>query len=228
MVTGTKESLLELKKLESVCPIKARIIGAGSTKSIEALNRRICWGETGILYQHDPRHVDVLVERLGLENGYTVQAPLIDDVIDENPVWLDSEQIRRYRCHVAGSLFFRQDRADITFAVDELCQRMSDPSQHSLSKLKRLVRYLKGERQWIQVFYVRDYEFRSDGPLGHRLACRQGNAEVVKCQGRTRGTTPFESVHKKTEHRREEQWRGRIVCSSIGSVRSESCLEHDV
>ena len=70
MVTGKKGSLLKLKKqLESVCPIKASIIGKGSAKSIKALNRRICWGETGILYQHDLRHVDVLVESLGLENG---------------------------------------------------------------------------------------------------------------------------------------------------------------
>ena len=157
VVTGTKGSLLELKKqLESVYPIKASIIGAGSTKSIKALNRRICWRETGILYQHDPRHVDVLVESLGLENGNTVQTPNVDDVKDENPVWLDSEQISKYRSHVARCLFFSQDRADITFAVNELCQRMSDPSQHSFSKLKRLVRYLKGERQWIQVFEFGD------------------------------------------------------------------------
>ena len=50
VVTGTKESLLELnKQLESVCPIKTSIIGAGSAKSIKSLNRRKCWGETGIL-----------------------------------------------------------------------------------------------------------------------------------------------------------------------------------
>ena len=70
VVTGTNESLLELKKqLESVYPIKASIIGAGSTQSIKALNRKTCWGETGTLYQHDPRHVDVLVVSQGLENG---------------------------------------------------------------------------------------------------------------------------------------------------------------
>ena len=45
-----------------------------------------------------------------------------------------------------------QDRADITFVVNDLCQRMSDPSQRSFNKVKRLARYLKGERQWIQVF----------------------------------------------------------------------------
>ena len=55
-----------------------------------------------------------------------------------------------YRSHVC--LFLSQDRADRTFAVKELCQRMSDPSQHSFSKLKPLVRYLKGERRRVQVF----------------------------------------------------------------------------
>ena len=169
VVAGTKESLLELKKQqESVYPIKASIIGAGSTKSIKALNRRIFRRETGILFQHDPRHVDVLVESLGLENGNTVQTPNVDDVKDENPVWLDSEQIGKHRSHVARCLFFSQDRADITLAGNELCQRMSVSSQHSFSKLKRLVRHLKGERQWIQVFEFGD-EFRSDGLLGLRL-----------------------------------------------------------
>ena len=80
VVTGTKGSLLELKKqLGSVYPIKASIIGAGSTKSIKALNRRICWGETWMLCQHDLRPVDVLVESLGLENGNTVQTLILDD-----------------------------------------------------------------------------------------------------------------------------------------------------
>ena len=42
VVTGSQESQLELKKqLESVYPIKASIIGAGSTQGIKALNRRI-------------------------------------------------------------------------------------------------------------------------------------------------------------------------------------------
>ena len=95
VVTGTKGSLLEFKmELENVYPMKASIIGAGSTKS-KALNRRIRWGETGILYQHDPRNADVFVQSLVLENGNTVLTPIIDDVKDENPVRLDSEQIQQ-------------------------------------------------------------------------------------------------------------------------------------
>ena len=123
----------ELKKqLESVYPSKASIIEASSPKSIKALNQIIRWREreTGMLHQHDLRHVDVVLESLGLENGNTVQPPTVDDVKDENPVQLDPEQISKYRSHVARCLFFSQHRADMTFAVNELCQRMSDPSQH--------------------------------------------------------------------------------------------------
>ena len=49
-----KGRVLELKKWrESVHPIKANIIGAGSAKSIKALNRRKRWRETGTVYQND-------------------------------------------------------------------------------------------------------------------------------------------------------------------------------
>ena len=55
-------------KTTSVYTIKAKIISYGSSKSIKTLNRRLHWGRKGIVYQHDPRHVDVLVEDLGFEH----------------------------------------------------------------------------------------------------------------------------------------------------------------
>ena len=80
-----------------------------------------------------------------LEKG-TVQPPIVDDVKYENPEWLDPEQISKSRYYVGRCLYFSQDRADITFAVNELCQRMSDPAQHSFVTLRRLIHYLKSER----------------------------------------------------------------------------------
>ena len=65
-----------------------------------------------------------------------MQTPKFDDVKDEKPVPLDPEQISKYRSHVARCLFLSKDGAEKTFAVDELCQRTSDPSQHSFIKLK--------------------------------------------------------------------------------------------
>ena len=58
----------------------------------------------------------------------------------------------KYRSQVARCLVFSQDRADITFIVNELCQKMSNPTLQSLAKLKRLVRHLKRERHWGHIF----------------------------------------------------------------------------
>ena len=139
------------RKMTSVYPIKAKVISYGSSKSIKTLNRRLHWGEKGIVYQHDPRHVDVLVKDLGLEHGNSVQTPAAPDAMEEEESeLLSQDQHHRYRSLVARCLFLSQDRADITFNVNELCQKMSNPNQQSLAR-KRLARYLKRERQWGQL-----------------------------------------------------------------------------
>ena len=154
MLTGSAKRLTEFEnEMKSVYPIKAKTISLGSTKSIKTLNRRLHWRKEGIVYQHDPRHIDVLVKDLGLENGNSVPTPATPDVTgEEMSEPLDQVQQHKYRSQVARCLFLSQDRADITFIVNELCQRMSNPTQQSLAKLKRLTRYLKRERQWGQVF----------------------------------------------------------------------------
>ena len=154
VLTGPTKRLMEFKmKMTKVYPTKAKIISFGSTESIKTLNRRLHWGREGIVYQHDPRHIDVLVKELGLENGNTVQTPAAPIAAEEeDSEVLSQTQHHRYRSQVARCLFLSQDRADITFIVNELCQTMSSPTQQSLAKLKRLARYLKRERQWGQVF----------------------------------------------------------------------------
>ena len=73
VLTGPTKKLMEFeRKMTSVC-IKAKVIGYGSSKSIKTLNRRLHWARRGIVYQYDPRHVDVLVKDLGLEHGNSVQ-----------------------------------------------------------------------------------------------------------------------------------------------------------
>ena len=65
VLTGPTKKLMEFeRKMTNVYPIKAKVIGCGSSKSIITLKRRLRWGKRGIVYQHDPRHVDVLVKDL--------------------------------------------------------------------------------------------------------------------------------------------------------------------
>ena len=74
--------------------------------------------------------------------------------------------------------FPEPDLADITFAVHEFCQRMSDPSQHSFTKLKWLVRYLKREAVEPRV-RIREHEFR--GLVGrHILKYTSKNAVIAR------------------------------------------------
>ena len=153
VLTGPTERLAEFKsKMKGVYPIKAKIINHGSTESIKALNRRLHWRKRGVAYQHDPRHADVLVKELWLERGNSVQTPVTHDATEGEAKPLDQAQHSKYRSQVARCLFLSQDRADITNFVNELCQKMSNPDQQSMAKLKRLVRYLKRERQWGPVF----------------------------------------------------------------------------
>ena len=82
VLTGPTKKLMEFEKeMTSVYPIKAKTISLGSSKSIKTLSRRLHWGKEGIIYQHDPRHIDVLVKDLGLENGNSVQTPATPETV---------------------------------------------------------------------------------------------------------------------------------------------------
>ena len=80
---------------------------------------------------------------LGLEHGHSVQTPATHDATEEEPEPSDQVPQSKYRTQVTTCLLFSQDRADVTFMVHELCQRMSNTPQQSLAKLKRLGRCLK-------------------------------------------------------------------------------------
>ena len=123
--------------------------------------------ERGMLYQHDPRHVDVLFESLKLENGTTVQTPIVGHAKDETSSEAGPDQTSKYRSHVARCLFFSHDRADITFAVNELCQRMTGPTQQSFAKVTRSV--FEGREAMDPSFRIRGHQFRSDSLLRLRL-----------------------------------------------------------
>ena len=64
------------------------------------------------MYQHDPRHVDVLVKDLGLEHGNSVQTPAAPGVLEEEESEpLSQDQHHRYRSLVDRCLFLSQVQA---------------------------------------------------------------------------------------------------------------------
>ena len=84
VLTGPTKRLTEVENdMTSGYPIKAKIISLGSPKSIKTLYRRLHWSKEGIVYQHDPKHIDALVKDLALENGNSVQTPATPEVTEE-------------------------------------------------------------------------------------------------------------------------------------------------
>ena len=90
------------------------------------------------MYQHGPRHVDVLLKDFGLEQGNSVQTPARHDVTEEEPEPLDQVQHGRFLSRVARCLFLSQDRADVHRA--RVMSKDVKPTQQSFAKLKRVVR----------------------------------------------------------------------------------------
>ena len=137
------------------------------------------------MYQHDPRHVDVLVESVGLENGHTVQTPKIDDVKDENPAWLDSEQISKYRSDVARCLFLSQDRAGHNNRRERVVPKNVRSITTQPCQIEATRSVPEGREAVDPSFRIRGPEFRSDCFLGLGLGWKQRNEESVM-RGRSR------------------------------------------
>ena len=76
----------------------------------------------------------------------------VHDATGDESEPLNQTQTSKNRSQVARCLFFSQHQAHIAFIVNELCQRMSNPRQQSLTRLTRFVRHLTRDRQWRQTF----------------------------------------------------------------------------
>ena len=132
---------------ERVCPIIATNHELRVIRKHQSVEQKVAMVTARNCLSARSQTCRVFVEDLGLEHGNSVQTPA---TLDAEP--LDQVQHGKYRWQVARCLFLSQDRADMTFIVNELSQRMSNPTQQRFAKLKRLVRSLVRERQWEQVF----------------------------------------------------------------------------
>ena len=77
-------------------------------KAVTILNRIVEWTDAGIQYEADPRHVDLIIEELGLEtaNGSDVTGSKVD--INETDTELDHQGAYRFRSIAAGSTSLQQ------------------------------------------------------------------------------------------------------------------------
>ena len=111
----------------------------------KVLNRIIRCTEAGWEIEADPRHAELVVEQLGIEDE-GVSTPGVsgtDEEDEDGDVSLEGEDITRYRGVTARCNYMAADRPDCVFATKEGCREMSKPTTGSLRRLRRIGRYLK-------------------------------------------------------------------------------------
>ena len=118
---------------------KVNVIGpdADEEKEVRILNRIIRWTSTGLTYEADQRHAELVVKELGLDNANAKDQDLhFCNTHEGEPGLLDSATSRHYRSIVARVNFLAQDRCDIQFATKCLCGKMSAPDERDWLRLK--------------------------------------------------------------------------------------------
>ena len=160
---GSKDSLSWLEsELSKKYEIKTNRIGHGTHCSAEGqiLNRVVRATERGYELEADPRHAELVVEQLGLQTAKGVTTPGTDDpedIDEESNELLGPSEATAFRGMAARCNYLSADRPDIQFPVKELCREMSSPTARSMTRLKRVGRYLKHRPRLIW-----RYDFQAD------------------------------------------------------------------
>ena len=81
-VLGSHVNLMWFRKMiKSRFEAKFRGMLGPSNKDdseVTILNRTVTWGKDGITYKADPRHVEIIIEDLGLKHAKSVTTPCAD------------------------------------------------------------------------------------------------------------------------------------------------------
>ena len=127
-------------------------------QSVKILNRYIKLsldrnGDYVLEYEADPRHAEMIIKDLKLENAKSVATPGVKKTLKdlESPI-LPRSQHTAFRSLTMRACYLGQDRTDIQFAAKELARDNQTPTEASFAALKRLGRYLIGKPRVVQVF----------------------------------------------------------------------------
>ena len=159
VTTGDQDDLTWLKEeFEKTFEISTTVIGhdEGDEKAAKVLNRIISVVDDGYTYEADARHVEHMINDLGLKDAKSVSSPTGEETGDTEEL-LEYDKFKKYQSICARGNFLAVDRMDIQFATKECCRAMSKPTERDWNKLKRLGRYLLGRKR-----LVYKYKFQED------------------------------------------------------------------
>ena len=167
--TGSTRSLLWLKaQFEERFEVTAKLLGPelGQEHEVRVLNRVLRWEPSGLVYEPDQRHAEVIIRELGLENAGSVLTPgtraehdvasapngVLGIPLEEESEPMNPQDATRFRGLAARCNYLAQDRVDLQYACKEVSRRMAKPRCQDWQLLKRIGRYLVGAPRFEQIF----------------------------------------------------------------------------
>ena len=136
---------------------------------------------------------------------------------------MDVLHTRQYRSVVMRAAYLSQDRPDQTYSTKELAREMQNPTERSMTNLKRLGRYLKRRPRLVQLFV----EQTSAANVVRLDVCGDSDhAGCLKTRKSTTGMVLMRDAHclKVSSHTQstislssgESEYYGIVKCAAIG------------
>ena len=143
--------------------VKNKILGnaPNDLKEETILNRIARVSSGGWEYEADPRHAQILVKAMNMEDAKAAATAGEDEKKweeDEDAQELQEGQATEYRQLAARANYLAADRADVQYAVKQLCRGMARPTQGHKKKLRRLATYLAGVPRVVVSYPWQEYE----------------------------------------------------------------------
>ena len=128
----------------------------GDDKEITILNRRISWKEGCLHYEADTKHVDEILTCFNLnDESKVLVVPFVRETKEElarEDAELPADIATEFRGLAARANYLSLDRADVQYATKKICRDMAAPKASTMSKMKRLARYLLGAPRQVIMF----------------------------------------------------------------------------
>ena len=134
--------------------MKERGVLGKDVDSITILGRVLRRTPEGYELEGDPKHANLIVERLDLKpnsNGVTTPGMKLKEGADNQN--LSGDAVTPFRSVTMRAAYLSLDRPDLCFAVKELARGMSSPTDQALAALRRLRRYLVKQPRVVQRFH---------------------------------------------------------------------------
>ena len=117
--------------------------------------RKVVWGESGITYEADPKHRELVFEFFGFCGKTKVSK--YNGHKEEREVECEGEALGKeegtaFRAVAARLNYLSLDCPDLQFPIKECSREMANPTRGSWAKLKKVARYMVGRQRAVWEF----------------------------------------------------------------------------